>query len=43
MSAANPRWGAPLIHGELGKLGIKVSVTTVAKHYCGFGVAAAEG
>lgn len=31
MSAANSRWGAPRIHGELGKLGIKVSETTVAK------------
>ena len=32
MSAANPRWGAPRIHGELGKLGIQVSETTVAKY-----------
>ncbi len=32
MSAANPRWGAPRIHGELGQLGIKVSETTVAKY-----------
>ena len=32
MSAANPRWGAPRIHGELGKLGIKVAETTVAKY-----------
>ena len=32
MSAANPRWGAPRIHGELGMLGIKVSETTVAKY-----------
>lgn len=32
MSAANPGWGAPRIHGELGKLGIKVSETTVAKY-----------
>jgi putative transposase len=32
MSAANPRWGAPRIHGELGKLGIKVSETPVAKY-----------
>ena len=31
MSAANPGWGAPRIHGELGKLGIQVSETTVAK------------
>jgi transposase InsO family protein len=32
MSAANPRWGAPRIHGELGKLGIQVSESTVAKY-----------
>jgi len=32
MSTANPGWGAPRIHGELGKLGIKVSETTVAKY-----------
>jgi transposase InsO family protein len=32
MSAANPGWGAPRIHGELGKLGIKVSQTTVANY-----------
>jgi putative transposase len=32
MSAANPGWGAPRIHGELGKLGITVSETTVAKY-----------
>jgi hypothetical protein len=32
ISAANPGWGAPRIHGELGKLGIKVSETTVAKY-----------
>jgi hypothetical protein len=32
MSLANPRWGAPRIHGELLKLGIQVSQTTVAKH-----------
>ena len=31
MSVANPGWGAPRIHGELGKLGIQVSETTVAK------------
>src|SRR6516165_7795637 len=29
---ANPGWGAPRIHGELGKLGIQVSETTVAKY-----------
>ena len=32
MSAANPRWGAPRIHGELLKLGIDVSQATVAKY-----------
>ena len=32
MSAANPFWGAPRIHGELRKLGIDVWQTTVAKH-----------
>jgi hypothetical protein len=29
---ANPRWGAPRIHGELLKLGIDVSQATVAKY-----------
>jgi len=32
MSASNPLWGAPRIHGEILKLGIQVSQTTVAKH-----------
>jgi len=32
MSAANVTWGAPRIHGELLKLGIQVSQTTVAKY-----------
>jgi len=32
MSIANPLWGAPRIHGELLKLGIKVGQTTVAKY-----------
>jgi putative transposase len=32
MSDANPRWGAPRIHGELLKLGIEVSQSTVAKY-----------
>jgi putative transposase len=32
MSVANPLWGAPRIHGELLKLGIKVSQATVAKY-----------
>ncbi len=32
MSAANPLWGAPRIHGELRKLGLDVSQTTVAKY-----------
>jgi putative transposase len=31
-SDANPRWGAPRIHGELLKLGIDVSQATVAKY-----------
>jgi transposase InsO family protein len=32
MSRANPLWGAPRIHGELLKLGIELSETTVAKY-----------
>jgi putative transposase len=32
VSEANPRWGAPRIHGELLKLGIDVSQTTVANY-----------
>ena len=32
MNLANPRWEAPRIHGELLKLGIQVSQTTVAKY-----------
>jgi putative transposase len=32
MAAANPRWGAPRIHGELLKLGIDVCQSTVAKY-----------
>ncbi|HEY6305680.1 MAG TPA: integrase core domain-containing protein [Candidatus Angelobacter sp.] len=32
MSLANPRWGAPRIHGELQKLGINIGETTVAKY-----------
>jgi putative transposase len=32
MSRANPRWGAPRIHGELLKLGIDIGETTVAKY-----------
>ena len=32
MSTANPMWGAPRIHGELLKLGISVSESTVAKY-----------
>src|SRR6266404_8496640 len=31
MSTANPLWGAPRIHGELLKLGIKVSQATVGR------------
>ena len=32
MSLANPLWGAPKIHGELLKLGFRLSETTVAKY-----------
>ena len=32
MSTANPLWGAPRLHGELQKLGISVSQSTVAKY-----------
>jgi hypothetical protein len=32
MSTANPLWGAPRMHGELLKLGISVSESTVAKY-----------
>jgi putative transposase len=32
MAQANPRWGAPRIHGELRKLGIEVCQSTVAKY-----------
>ena len=32
MSLANPRWGAPRIHGELLKLGIKLSESTIARY-----------
>ena len=32
ISTANPLWGAPRIHGELLKLGISVSQSTVAKY-----------
>ena len=32
MSQANPVWGAPRIHGELQKLGIEVSESSVAKY-----------
>jgi putative transposase len=31
MAAANPLWGAPRIHGELGKLGIAISERTVSR------------
>jgi hypothetical protein len=31
MAAANPTWGAPRIHGELGKLGLMVSERTVSR------------
>jgi putative transposase len=32
LSTANPLWGAPRLHGELLKLGISVSQSTVAKY-----------
>lgn len=32
LSTANPLWGAPRIHGELRKLGLVVSQSTVAKY-----------
>jgi hypothetical protein len=32
MSRDNPLWGAPHIHGELLKLGITISETSVAKY-----------
>jgi transposase InsO family protein len=32
MSAENPLWGAPRIHGELLKLGVEVAQSTVAKY-----------
>jgi transposase InsO family protein len=32
LSIANPRWGAPRIHGELLKLGIEIGQTSVAKY-----------
>jgi putative transposase len=32
MSLANPRWGAPRIHGELLKLGLEIAESTVAKY-----------
>jgi len=31
IAAANPPWGAPRIHGELGKLGVEVSERTVSR------------
>ena len=31
MAAANPLWGAPRIHGEIGKLGLDVSERTVSR------------
>ena len=32
LSTANPLWGAPRIHGELQKLGLSVSQSTVTKY-----------
>jgi putative transposase len=37
MAKANPRWGAPRIHGELLKLGIDVCQATVAKYMVRWG------
>jgi len=34
MAAANPLWGAPRIHGELGRLGVEVSERTVSRLLC---------
>ncbi len=33
LSTSNPLWGAPRIHGELQKLGISVSQSTVVKYH----------
>ncbi len=38
MSQANPLWGAPRIHGELLKLGIEVSQSSVANYTNGLGI-----
>jgi hypothetical protein len=32
MSRENPLWGAPHLHGDLLKLGIEISETSVAKY-----------
>lgn len=32
MASENPTWGAPRIHGELQKLGVRISERTVARH-----------
>jgi hypothetical protein len=32
MSLENPTWGAPRIHGELGRLGYRIAQSTVAKY-----------
>jgi transposase InsO family protein len=37
ISLANPLWGAPRIHGELLKLGIKIAQSTVSKYMSGGG------
>jgi hypothetical protein len=34
MSSANPRWGAPRIHGELQKLGIQLAKATTGTRTC---------
>ncbi len=33
MHGANPRWGAPRVHGELRKLGLHLAQATVAKYF----------
>ena len=43
MSQANPLWGAPRIHGELRKLGIKISQASVSKYMVRGGKPALSG
>jgi hypothetical protein len=37
MSVANPRWGAPRIHGELLKLGFELSKPQLRSTWCALG------